>query len=321
MSTIHLVEDDATIADLVTALLEGDGHVVWWSSTGGEGIQQMQQAEQPDLMILDVRLPDIDGLTVCAEVRRTSRLPILMLSARGEDLDKIAGMEAGADDYLAKPFNPGELLARVRALLRRWTRWQEPAAPAREAAVVTRHACVLFADIWNYNALSNKMSLDAFADQVSEYFEKVEAVVLQHKGVLNNNWGESVVAVFDDILPAARAAQGIQREVDTLNRQWLAGGKLPFGVGVGLHCGEMVMGDVSLRGKAEFALVGRQAKKAASIEKMSRGLGAKILLSQDAATALGDAFPIKNRGIIRLEGEDISAELFELAVDAPENKA
>jgi two-component system, OmpR family, alkaline phosphatase synthesis response regulator PhoP len=116
--TILVVEDEQAIASFVAAYLRKDGFTVRVTASGREALT-LVVSESPSLVVLDLMLPDLDGLEVCRRIRETSTLPVLMLTARDDDLDKIAGLEVGADDYLTKPFNPRELVARVRAILRR----------------------------------------------------------------------------------------------------------------------------------------------------------------------------------------------------------
>ncbi len=118
--TILVVEDEASIASFIALYLKNAGYAVRSVSTGQAALSQLA-AESPVLVILDLNLPDIDGIEVCRRVRKTSDVPILMLTARDEDVDKIIGLEVGADDYLTKPFNPRELVARVKTILRRVT--------------------------------------------------------------------------------------------------------------------------------------------------------------------------------------------------------
>jgi DNA-binding response OmpR family regulator len=116
--TILIVEDETSIASFVSLYLKNAGYNVRAVTTGSAALTQIA-AEQPALIILDLMLPDIDGIEICRRVRKTSDVPILMLTARDEDVDKIIGLEVGADDYLTKPFNPRELVARVKSVLRR----------------------------------------------------------------------------------------------------------------------------------------------------------------------------------------------------------
>jgi two-component system alkaline phosphatase synthesis response regulator PhoP len=121
MKRILIIEDDKDIVELVRYNLEKDGFQVLATGDGTTGLAQLRKSS-PDLLILDLMLPKLSGLEVCKEVRRDAalnRLPILMLTARGEEADRIVGLELGADDYVTKPFSPRELVARIKALFRR----------------------------------------------------------------------------------------------------------------------------------------------------------------------------------------------------------
>jgi DNA-binding response OmpR family regulator len=115
---ILLVDDEANIIELAKLYLERDGFKVATANDGHIALTQAEQAK-PALMVLDLMLPGLDGYEVCRRVRANSDLPIIMLTARDDDIDKIIGLELGADDYMTKPFNPRELVARVKAILRR----------------------------------------------------------------------------------------------------------------------------------------------------------------------------------------------------------
>ena len=119
-----LVEDEESIGSLVSAYLEQTGYRVAWVRSGEEALSTFDQLE-PRMVILDIGLPGADGFDICRAIRTRSTVPILMLTARDEEADRVAGLEVGADDYVSKPFSPRELAARVKALLRR----SEPAAP------------------------------------------------------------------------------------------------------------------------------------------------------------------------------------------------
>ncbi|MBL8385649.1 MAG: response regulator transcription factor [Burkholderiales bacterium] len=117
-ATLLMIEDDSRLADMVREYLSREGFTVSVSGSGAAGLAWLEQ-HHADLVILDLMLPDGGGLDVCRAIRRRGQLPILILSARGDAADRIVGLEIGADDYLPKPFEPRELLARVRAVLRR----------------------------------------------------------------------------------------------------------------------------------------------------------------------------------------------------------
>jgi DNA-binding response OmpR family regulator len=129
MAKILLVEDESVLAETLRYNLEREGHEVLTASDGVQGLDVARTAS-PDLIILDVMLPRLDGFSVCRILRRETQTPILMLTARHDEIDRIAGLELGADDYVVKPFSLGELLARVRTILRRGQR--EGGGPQRE---------------------------------------------------------------------------------------------------------------------------------------------------------------------------------------------
>jgi DNA-binding response OmpR family regulator len=115
---VLIIEDDPNVAEVVTRYLQREGFVVETATDGREGLDRAL-ADPPDLVVLDLMLPSLSGLEVCRHLRAVAPVPVIMLTARGEEADRIAGLELGADDYLAKPFSPRELTARVKAVLRR----------------------------------------------------------------------------------------------------------------------------------------------------------------------------------------------------------
>lgn len=119
---ILVVDDEREIADLVEVYLKNEGYPVFKAYTGAEALEIVAR-ESLSLAILDVMLPDIDGFTLCQRIREEHLFPILMLSAKVEDMDKIMGLTLGADDYVTKPFSPPELVARVNTQLRRYTHY------------------------------------------------------------------------------------------------------------------------------------------------------------------------------------------------------
>jgi len=118
MTSILIVEDDKTVRETLALNLRAEGYEVLAADDGESGLRAARES-RPDLVVLDVMLPKLDGLTVCRILRRESEMPIILLTARGTEADKIIGLETGADDYIVKPFSLGEFLARVRAALRR----------------------------------------------------------------------------------------------------------------------------------------------------------------------------------------------------------
>jgi len=142
VATILVVDDEPIVREVVVRYLERDGFRTLEAASGDEA-QRLLERQPPSLVVLDVMLPGIDGLELCRWIRSRSDLPIVMLTARGEETDRIVGLELGADDYLTKPFSPRELAVRVRNLLRRTTR------PSLES-----ERALEFGDLWPVDQLA-----------------------------------------------------------------------------------------------------------------------------------------------------------------------
>src|SRR5207244_10665884 len=124
-NTILVVDDEKNIVQLARLYLGNEGFRVEEAYDGKQALEKARTVN-PDLIVLDIMMPEMDGLTVCKELRKTSNVPVIILTARGDDVDRIVGLEIGADDYMSKPFNPRELVARVKAVLRRAQGEREP---------------------------------------------------------------------------------------------------------------------------------------------------------------------------------------------------
>jgi two-component system, OmpR family, KDP operon response regulator KdpE len=179
---ILVIEDDAQIRRFLRAALDAEGYRLQESVTAEEGLAQAQ-SRQPDLILLDLGLPDRDGLDVIRSVREWGKIPILVLSARGREKDKIAALDLGADDYVAKPFAVGELLARIRAALRRST------AAAAGGTVIRFGAVEVDLD-------KRVVRVDALEVHLTPNEYKLLQVLIQHAGkvltqrqLLNEVWG------------------------------------------------------------------------------------------------------------------------------------
>jgi len=184
--SILIVDDEASIVSLARMYLEREGYQV---SAVGNGLDALQvvRASHPDLMILDIMLPGLDGFEVCRQIRAQDHtLPILMLTARDEDIDKIIGLEMGADDYLTKPFNPRELVARVKAILRRSER--QPAPP--EASQVLQIADLTI-DLGQHlvTCASQPIDLRTQEFEVLVALARNRGLVLSREKLLNLAWG------------------------------------------------------------------------------------------------------------------------------------
>jgi DNA-binding response OmpR family regulator len=185
MTRILVVEDDRDIGDLVCRYLEKASFTAELVSSGRDAVAALV-AGPPDLLILDLMLPHVDGLEICRLVRandKTAAIPIIMLTARAEESDRIVGLEVGADDYLAKPFSPNELVARVRALLRRAQR------PPAKAASVTYGPIVVDSERHTVSLKERSVTLTAKEFVLLEYLLKHKGRVLSRDVLLTDVWG------------------------------------------------------------------------------------------------------------------------------------
>jgi DNA-binding response OmpR family regulator len=182
MARILIIDDEVHIIELAKLYLQRDGFHVESATRGQDGLALLTSVN-PDLIILDIMLPDIDGFEVCRQIRAKSKVPILMLSARREDIDKIVGLELGADDYLAKPFNPSELVARIKAILRRA---QAEVVPPQVIDVYGIHIDILKREVIIKDEL---LKLRTKEFDLLTVFAQNPDIVLSRERLLNQVWG------------------------------------------------------------------------------------------------------------------------------------
>ncbi len=153
LEKILVVDDDTNICELLRLYIEKDGFTVIIANDGATAVKMFRE-QQPDLMLLDIMLPKLDGWQVCREIRKTSDKPIIMLTAKGETFDKVLGLELGADDYIVKPFDTKEVVARIKAVLRR------SVASSAVAAVQEVQYDKLLINLTNYELRVNGVQVD-----------------------------------------------------------------------------------------------------------------------------------------------------------------
>lgn len=154
---ILVVDDEQSIADLIEVYLKNEGFTIYKFYNGQDALRCVE-SEQLELAILDVMLPDIDGFTLCRKIRENHNFPVIMLTAKEEEIDKITGLTLGADDYITKPFRPLELIARVKAQLRRFTKYNS-AEPNQEEHLIAFSGLVLDRDTHECTLNEKKLSL------------------------------------------------------------------------------------------------------------------------------------------------------------------
>ena len=187
---ILVVEDDEEIADVVRRALRQHGHDV---RSAGDGVEALQVADQfvPDLVVLDLGLPRLDGVEVCRRLRAESDVPILILTARTETEDRVEGLDSGADDYLPKPFEVSELLARTRALMRR--------RPPRGAASLTVGDLKLNPDSREVERGDRQIELTNREFELLEYLMRNERLVISRERLLEEVWGYDPMSLTNTI--------------------------------------------------------------------------------------------------------------------------
>jgi two-component system, OmpR family, alkaline phosphatase synthesis response regulator PhoP len=183
MTKILVIDDEVNIVELVKLYLSREGYQVDSASTAAEGLAKVTSFK-PDLVVLDIMLTDMDGLEVCKRIRAESAMPILMLSARREDVDRIVGLELGADDYLTKPFNPHELTARVKAILRR-----VKGASSAEQKKIDIGKLHIDLDRHEVTVAGNPVSLRSKEFALLTVLVQNQGIVLSRERLLTQVWG------------------------------------------------------------------------------------------------------------------------------------
>ena len=179
--TVLLVEDEVSIGTLVSAYLKRNGYAVVWARSGEEALAELSR-RVVRMVVLDIGLPDLDGFEVCRRIRARSSIPILMLTARDEEPDRVAGFELGADDYVTKPFSPRELVARMKAIIRR-------AEGDRHEDVVTLGDVVANRDQREVTVAGESIELTAREFDLLAYLLENPGTVLSRERLLEHVWG------------------------------------------------------------------------------------------------------------------------------------
>lgn len=181
---ILVVDDEEHIRDLVRLYLEKEGFTVAMAADGEDAVQKVK-SQSPQLIVLDIMLPKLDGWDVCREVRKFSAAPIIMLTAKGEEFDKVLGLELGADDYLTKPFSPRELVARIKAILRR----SAPEEPALDEGIITLTGLVINQSSREVRVSGTEVALTPKEFDLLWFLAKNAGKVFTREQLLTAVWG------------------------------------------------------------------------------------------------------------------------------------
>jgi DNA-binding response OmpR family regulator len=184
--TILIVDDEQNIIELGRLYLENDGFEVAWANDGEEALARFKSLS-PALIVLDLMLPRIDGWEVCKRIRAVSEVPIIMLTARTDDVDKIVGLELGADDYMTKPYNPRELVARVKAVLRRGGKAKQP--PPGEGRLMSAGPLTVDVDRREARLHGTLLKLRTKEFDLLQVFVEHQGMALSREKLLDLAWG------------------------------------------------------------------------------------------------------------------------------------
>ena len=189
---VLIVDDEREIADLIEVYLRNDGYTVYKFYNGRDALACIETTDL-DLVILDVMLPDIDGFRICRKIREKYFYPVIMLTAKGEDVDKIMGLAIGADDYITKPFNPLEVAGRVKTQLRRYTRYnqsQRNAARDDKWNEYDIRGLVINKDTHKCSLFGKELSLTPIEFSLLWYLCERQGTVVSSEELFENVWGE-----------------------------------------------------------------------------------------------------------------------------------
>jgi DNA-binding response OmpR family regulator len=232
---VLLVDDDERLRELVKEYLEGYGYQIT-ALPDGLSVLKTIRKESPDIIILDIMMPEQDGLDVLREIRLKYSVPVIMLTAKGDDADRIVGLELGADDYLPKPFNPRELLARMKAVIRRhpFNYKGEISEGLNDPQQMQRQLkAILSADVKDYSRLmaDDEMStihiLTTYRDLITSHIQK-------HLGRVVDSPGDNILAEFGSVLNAVQCAVEIQNDLRIQNDPLPNHRRMEFRIGINL---------------------------------------------------------------------------------------
>ncbi len=264
---VLIVDDDEKLRKLVKEYLEGYGFQTV-ALMDGTYVMENIRNESPDVVILDIMLPGRDGLDILREIRSKYDLPVIMLTAKGDDADRIVGLELGADDYIPKPFNPRELLARIKAVTRRYSLEQDRKFADGEKTVdrLNRQLkAILSADVRSYSRLMSEDEIWTIKT-VKSYRDLISSYVQRYSGRVVDSPGDNVLAEFGSVMNAVECAMVIQKDLRKKNDLTPENRRMEYRIGVNL-------GDVVIE---KDRIYGDGVNIAARIEKLADPGGISI---------------------------------------------
>lgn len=227
---ILIVDDTKEILELLQDILESEGFQVTASENGEEALDLLKNGLQPDLMLLDIMMPNMSGYELCAQIRRESDMPILFLSAKGKAVDKVVGLEIGADDYITKPFDAEELLARVRAHLRRYDRIRKVSAetiekdvPASPITVLKFKGLEIHKETYSVFIEDQKVELSTKEFQLLTFLAENPGIVFTREQIYDRVWGYGYGSLNTVTVHIKNLREKLESERIFIKTQWGTG--------------------------------------------------------------------------------------------------
>lgn len=218
---VLIIEDDPNIAELIRLYLEKDSFEVDMAADGKAGVEAFHN-KKPDIVLLDIMLPEMDGWSVCREIRKTDKTPIIMLTAKDETVDKVTGLELGADDYISKPFDMKEVIARIHAVLRRY----KDDSPASDADIKTFENLTINMSAYEVTIKGKKVDMPPKELELLNYLASHPNRVFTRNQLLDDVWG---FEYFGDSRTVDVHVKRLREKIDGASDQWSL--KTVWGVG------------------------------------------------------------------------------------------
>ena len=231
---VLVVDDDAKLRGMIKEYLEGYGYQIT-ALPDGSRVMELIECEGHDTVILDIMMPGRDGLDILREIRSKYELPVIMLTAKGDEADRIVGLELGADDYLPKPFNPRELLARIKAVTRRFAIQERlrDAGGIDSSRLQRQLKAILSADVKGYSLLMADDELRTIKT-LTNYRSLMATHIRNHWGRVVDSPGDNILAEFGSVVNAVECAIAIQRELQEKNAALPDSRRMEYRIGVNL---------------------------------------------------------------------------------------
>lgn len=229
MEHVLVVDDNREITDLLQDILESEGYQVSTAESGEQVLDMLRDGLEPDLVLLDIMMPNMSGYELCASIRRDWEMPILFLSAKGKAVDKVVGLEIGADDYITKPFDAEELLARIRAHLRRYERLRK-SSPSRETekegssiTVLRFKGLEIHKETYTVFVDGQKIELSTKEFQLLTFLAENPGIVFTREQIYDRVWGYGYGSLNTVTVHIKNLREKLEKERTFIKTQWGTG--------------------------------------------------------------------------------------------------